>query len=237
MSESKDYPPLPAIEDFLNLKDWSFKAVFLEGQVGNYFWFDPGYWIAFEDYIAMPERPYCIVMTAFDGYGGAGPSYGRDPGWREVGVCAVSEMMTGRPQVNYGADIELMLVDRPIEDDELLHWFSEDSDYLEARPENAYLWAMIEEIQPYCYAAYNQEILFAARNKELVDALHSPEAIEDVERKAKERCREGRAKAWADLGPERGPEQCVEPGCERLRIPLAIRCFFHQGRCRPSEAL
>ena len=33
---------------------------------------------------------------------------------------------------------------------------------------------------------------------------------------------------WAELGPECGPETCVETGCNRLRIKLAIRCLEHQ---------
>jgi hypothetical protein len=33
---------------------------------------------------------------------------------------------------------------------------------------------------------------------------------------------------WETLGPECGPEKCVQPGCDRLRIHLAIRCLRHQ---------
>jgi hypothetical protein len=37
-----------------------------------------------------------------------------------------------------------------------------------------------------------------------------------------------RASFEAELGPECGPERCDEPGCDRLRMKLAIRCLQHQ---------
>jgi hypothetical protein len=40
--------------------------------------------------------------------------------------------------------------------------------------------------------------------------------------------REQREEFWLAVGPEVGPELCVEPQCHHLRIEVAVRCIEHQ---------
>lgn len=60
--------------------------------------------------------------------------------------------------------------------------------------------------------------------QQLLDSIsrHGIEAITENKLPA------ARAQKWQALGPECGPEVCVEEACKRLRIKLAVRCFMHQ---------
>jgi hypothetical protein len=40
--------------------------------------------------------------------------------------------------------------------------------------------------------------------------------------------REEKSSFFANLGPECGPEKCLQPNCDRLRIKLAVYCLQHQ---------
>ena len=229
MEDSSRRGPIPTIEDYLNVSDWGFDPKYDEGRNGDYFWVSLNYDVEFEKFIPVPRNPYRILVTYFDWWGGAAKLYGSSPGWKAVNQCAISDAIVDRPPIiNYRADTALMFLDKPLTDQQIqtgLTFADEEPD-----PSNSRFWSLLDHLQPYLYISYMAKEFFAAREKILLDALHSADAFADVEAKERADCRNTRAEQWKKLGPECGPEKCVESGCDRLRIKLAIRCFIHQLR-------
>jgi hypothetical protein len=224
MTKSTSHSSLLTIEDYLNLSDWVFKAGVEEGHHEDFFWVKLAHFIDFADYICLPQCPYRILITYFDGPGSA--CYGSAPGWRVVGEYALSDFMTKRPKINYGADTELLVLDKPLTDDEIMSGLALAN--VETDPDDPKFWDFLDRLQPYCFASYRGTIFFTAKIKLLVDALHSERAIADIEHQERTYLGSSRASLWRNLGPECGPEKCIEPDCDRLRIKLAVRCFMHQ---------
>ncbi|HEY9684838.1 MAG TPA: hypothetical protein V6C86_24890 [Oculatellaceae cyanobacterium] len=219
----------PSVEEHLNLSDWSFKARIEQGKHRDYHWISLDYDVEFENYIAPPLDSFRILVTHFDGYGGAAVCYSNTPGWRRIGECAISDVIADKlPAINYAADTALMYLDRPLGDEELLAGlcFADE----EPDPNNSRFWFLLDRIQPYLFISYMERAFFAAQNRGLLDALHSPCALAEVEERERASLRASRKSKWEDVGPECGPEKCVEPDCDRLRIKRAVRCYMHQLR-------
>lgn len=127
-----------------------------------------------------------------------------------------------------------MLLDESLADDELLKnlsYFDEPymlDDLDEEQAQN--FWAAIEGIQPYCYFSYGlfDGFTFVARGPDLYRQFLDRVSLEAIETFYKKTAAASRARTWAELGPECGPEICIEDNCNRLRIKLALRCFIHQ---------
>ncbi len=229
MHDPNKYLPIPEVDDWLNLKDWTFRCNYKQGQHGDFYWITPYYTWDFLDCIELPQTPFRILMTYFDWFGGAAACFGSKPGWQVVAEhCALSDVITEKPVINYGADIELMLIDEPLSKSEIAGRLSLAG--VDADPDNSDFWKFIEEVEPYCFASYTHGMFFTAKKKELIESFYSEETLQNVERTEREKERAGRARMWEMLGPECGPETCVDFGCDRLRIQLAMRCFFHQRR-------
>lgn len=232
-----DDPPLPTIEDYLNLVGISLDLKYSLGQHGEFFWMASCDYIEdFSRCISMPSGSYCIVMTDFDG--DAAASYGKDPGWSAVGTVAVSEMMTGLPDINYHADTAMMIFESKPSASELLRHF--DGVYFsDLEIGSDPFWTVLEDLKPYCFASYLGDLFFCSLNKEHVEAMYSPTVLAQAELFQVDWIRANRAALWQDLGPECGPETCIEAGCSRLRIRLAVRSFLHQlwlpNRRTPDE--
>jgi hypothetical protein len=220
---------IPSVEEFLNLSDWSFKATFEIGQHKDYHWVVLDYDVEFERFIPFPEHPYRVLVTHYDGYGGAACCYNNTSGWRALDKWALSDFVTEQPPpINYAADTALMFIDKPLSDQELLsalQFVDEEPD-----PANFSFWLFLERMQPYLFISCMEKEFFAAKNKDILDVLHSESAIADTEEREKMYLRTSRLTKWTSIGPESGPEKCIEPRCDRLRIERAIRCYMHQLR-------
>ncbi|MBS1997571.1 MAG: hypothetical protein JSS86_14720 [Cyanobacteria bacterium SZAS LIN-2] len=119
-----------------------------------------------------------------------------------------------------------MLLDKYLTDEELLSGLAAAS--VTTEPTDPNFWKFLERFQPYCFVSASDTLFFAAHNKDLVASVHSDRAWADAESQERAYKSSSRAALWRDLGPECGPEKCVEPDCNRLRIKLAMRCFMHQ---------
>lgn len=221
--------PHQTIADYLELKDWNFKPSYQTGQHEEFFWVTMGYHIDCSEFIAWPHQPFAILMITFDG-SNAGYCFASKPNWRAVGEFAVSDPMPGRPVLSYQADFELMLLDKELSDQQIKDAFV--SGDVGTHLDDPKFWDILSCLQPYCYVAYTDQLYFISKDKALVDAMYSQQALDSVERTSKEYMLKSRESMWEMLGPECGPEVCAEPGCDRLRIQLAMRCFMHQ-RARP----
>lgn len=92
-------------------------------------------------------------------------------------------------------------------------------------------WHAMAVINPYCYYSYGlcaEDFTLVVRKRELFRQYLDRYPVEEIENKKNKSQKDYRANLWKDLGPESGPEPCVEPECARLRIKLAARCFIHQ---------
>lgn len=229
---------LPTIDEYLALKDWKFTPDIEQGQHEDYYWFRSDNFLFDElpSVIRVPLVPFQVVVTCFDGFGGGAFVYSDCPGWRVVGDLAVANKLNALPELFTGADNAQVIIDRENSDELILEnfeGFEESSCLVDLEIEDTReFWNKFKLIDPYIYFSMNlfRRFTIISRGIELHQSFMNNidwPTIEEFHRKsAQERC----AALWADLGPERGPEKCVENGCERLRIPLAIRCFMHQLR-------
>lgn len=229
---------LPTIDEYLALKDWKFTPDIEQGQFENYYWFRSDNFLYDElpSVIHLPSVPFQVIVTCFDGFGGGSLVYADSPGWRVVGDFAVASKLNALPELFTGASNAQVIIDRENSDEFILEnfdsfWESSCIADLEIEDTREF-WNKFKRIDPYIYfSMYSVKgFTIISRGLELHQSFMNGidwQTIEDFHRKlAQKRC----AALWADLGPERGPEKCVENGCERLRIPLAIRCFMHQLR-------
>lgn len=217
---------IPTVAEFLNLSDWSFNAKFEVGQHNDYHWISLDYDVEFEKFMPFPEYPYRVLVTHYDGYGGAAYCYNRTPGWRSLDKCALSDIITEQlPSINFSADTALMFIDAQLSDQALSAALRlvEEPD-----PASPAFWCFLNQLQPYLFISYTEKEFFASKNKELLDMLHSDQALAEAEEQAKTNLKASRLAKWENVGPECGPEECAEPGCKRLRVECAIRCYMHQ---------
>lgn len=228
---------MQTISDYLQLSDWTFEISMSKGSHLNYFWLRSSQLAAVDllETIDLPKKPFCVLITYWDAGGGASV-YGSDKGWRKLGDYAISDVSTVPPKLQYGADNAQMLLDKPIVDPDLLDALSNFDEPLTLDDvdveDTTNFWSAVEAIEPYCYFSYGLfgEFTFIARGHELFQQFLDRVSEAEVEAIHRERESALRAKIWRQLGPECGPELCIEENCGRLRIQLAVRCFIHQSR-------
>lgn len=233
---SKD---LPTIEEWLSLKDWDFSPNVTEGTHGDYFWvrcegafFGDG----LSRFMFLPTE-FRVLVTYWDCPGGAPAAYRNEPGWKIVGSYALGPPLKYIPELNFHAPSSAMLIEGSISECDigaLLEGFEEFQPYM---AESDCFWNVVDRVKPFCYFSDLDEGIFVARGKELYELGFNNEivaAITTATRTGQQRIRQS---SWNSLGPECGPEKCVESGCDRLRIQLAVRCFLHQtmGRWKTQE--
>lgn len=228
--------PIPTIEEYLQLSDWKFAVSIKEGCHENFYWLrSPELGKAdLLETIDLPRQPFSVLVTYWDWLGGGATTYGNERGWRQLGEYAISNISTVPPKLFCGADNAQMLLDKSISDRNLLRAllnFREPymlDDFEEEQASN--FWAAIEVIKPFCYFSYGlfDGFTFVARGLDLYRQYLERVSLETIEKDFKETAAASRSRTWAELGPECGPEICVEHNCNRLRIKLAVRCFIHQ---------
>lgn len=224
------FKKLPTIEEWLALKDWSFSPNVTEGTQGDYYWVrcEGAFFVKQLSQHVLPKKPFRVLVTYWDGAGGGPNCYGGDSGWSQLGSNAISDSVMQLPELNFDADTAVMLIDTEYSDSELsqmLVGFEEFQPYL---AETDKFWHVIDRLQPYCYFSYLDEGIFVARGKDLYQSVFNAKYVEALIGNFRQREHEYRRRTWDELGPECGPERCVESGCERLRISLAVRCLLHQ---------
>jgi hypothetical protein len=223
-----------SIDDYLALKDWTFTLDITEGVHGDYFWLRSEHLsvINFLDAIPLPTKAFRVLVTYWDGSGGAAQFYSKEPGWQALGEFAISAPMTEIPQLNFEADSAQMLLDSQLTISQVSHILNTHKkagfSAREDSPEANDFWNVIEALEPYCYASDLGDLFFIARGEALYRTFVTSADVTGIEDWYRQRTAAERKRLWAELGPNCGPETCIEPGCTELRIRLAVKCFVHQ---------
>jgi hypothetical protein len=224
---------IPTIEDWLSLKDWAFTPNVTEGKHGEYFWVrceGAHFGIALKEILFLPKE-FRVLVTYWDSPGGASLAYENEPGWSLIGDYALGPPLKYLPEMHFGAPSSAMLISDGISENEisaLLDGFEEFEPY---RAETDRFWEIVDRVKPFCYFSDLDEGIYVARGRELYELGFNDAFVAEVAAYFRTRQQSIRQSSWNQLGPECGPEECVEPGCERLRIQLAVRCLLHQLGC------
>ncbi|MBI2810255.1 MAG: hypothetical protein HYX67_05440 [Candidatus Melainabacteria bacterium] len=231
--------PLQTIEEYLQLSDWHFKVSIKDGSYENFFWLrslEIGRSLNLLDTTYLPQKPFSVLVTSWDGGDGAS-IYGKEKGWRQLMAHAISDTATVAPNLNFHADCAHMLIDEPMSDGALgaaLFDFEEPYMLDDLDEEHAKtFWSAIQIINPYSYFSYGccaDGFTLVTRERQLYERILDGVCVTEIETLYKNEAATKRARIWRDLGPECGPEICIEPNCNRLRIEVAVRCFIHQLR-------
>ena len=228
---------IQTIEEYLQLADWKFELSLDEGRHGDFYWLRSKQLFGDDllGIIDLPKKPFQVVLTFWDGQGGAALSFGDEPGWRKLGPYAISERSTVLPKLSFEADNEQLIIVEPISDQELIAELEHlDLSFhhkeLEVDKSQRFLAAM-ETIKPYCYFSRNvvsDGFFFVTRNSVLYRQFRDNIPVAEIESNERKYLMSSREQLWNNLGPECGPDVCIEGNCDRLRIMLAVRCFIHQ---------
>jgi len=228
---------IQTVNEYLQLADWKFEFSIDEGRLGKFCWLRSGHLFAgdFLRVINLPKNPFQVLVTYFDGQDGGALTYGDRPGWRKLGLFAISESSSALPALSFGADNEQLILDEPMPDPELLSALAlldepyELDDLADTRAKD--FWTALEIIKPYCYFSNGigrDEFTLIVRDEDVYRQFCRSLSGTEIETTFKNVEANYRARVWDNLGPECGPEACIEDGCDRLRIKLAVRCFIHQ---------
>lgn len=222
--------PLQTIEEYLDLSDWTFKPGYEIGSHGDFYWIRYDYQIDPLQFINLPKSKYRALLLDFDS-GPPGKYFGNDPGWSALGEFALSDAGDSLPNLRFGAaDTAYLLLTQEFDQVALLEQLGR----LEEphQKTNQIFWEVMDAVKPFCYCSDCGGTFFVSPYKASIDILYSSKVLQIAEDRAREGKRKSRLELWQTLGPERGPEKCVEQDCERLRIELAVRCFMHQLQSR-----
>lgn len=222
---------LPTIEDWLALKDWSRTPNVTEGTHGEYFWVrceSAWFGSALSTTLFMPTE-FRVLVTYWDGNGA--DFYRNEPGWKAIGDYALGPPLKYFPELNFGAQSAAMLIPHTVPESQLEDLLDGFDDFQPYRGETAPFWNVVDRIKPICYFSDLDEGIFVAQGKELYELGFNESLVAEITNELRVREQRIRQSTWNTLGPECGPEKCVEPGCDHLRIRLAIRCLLHQLNC------
>ncbi len=222
---------LPTIEDWLALKGWSRTPNVTEGTHGEYFWVrceSAWFGSALSTTLFMPTE-FRVLVTYWDGNGA--DFYRNEPGWKAIGDYALGPPLKYLPELNFGAQSAAMLIPHTVPESQLEDLLVGFDDFQPYREETAPFWNVVDRIKPICYFSDLDEGIFVAQGKELYELGFNESLVAEITNELRVREQRIRQSTWNTLGPECGPEKCVEPGCDHLRIRLAIRCLLHQLNC------
>lgn len=227
---------IPSIYEYLALRDWKFEIDLEEGNHGDFFWLRCPQLADVElfNIVDLPQEQFRVVVPFWDGSSGA-HNYRHERYWRMVGDIAVSDISYELPPRLDGTSNAQLILEHPLEDAEIIASLS---DFEEPQTslhldddETESFWRIIQRINPYCYFSYgvhDRDFTFVARGERLCRQLVDDAPWKEIENEAKEGAINRSKVLWENIGPECGPELCIEPNCKRLRIKLAVRCFLHQ---------
>ena len=147
-----------------------------------------------------------------------------------LGEFAITEMSSTLPDLCFGADTAFLLLDREFDQTAILEQRKSLETHYEESDQN--VWKAMNADKPFCYYSDGGGTFFVSPHKTSIEVLYSSKVLQIAEDRAREGGHKSRLALWQTLGPERGPEKCVEQNCDRLRIELAVRCFMHQMQSR-----
>ena len=215
---------IPTVEEFLALADVAPGLTFDKFEEGKYhcvhFYLVESK-LLFRR-IEIPQVPFRVLVTDLTRNEGIAHT----PGWKPLMGLAISEVGTTLSP-GYDTVGSIMLIDKPIGLSKVSKLAKEFEFYLHYYRDDPFptVRQLAELVDAFCYVSLNT---FMAREKDLFDRFLTRELLQEMETLHRQATTESRAQLWSDIGPECGPEVCVEPGCDRLRIRLAVRCFVHQ---------
>lgn len=222
---------LPTVKAYLAMQDWKFEPRIEEGRHGDYYWASFPWINDYEPFkqIAPPSTPFCTVVkpSKYDDLTAA--SIAQRAGWARYGDFAISKWSTTLPNIELDGISTRFFVDILKSDSKIIEAIGDfEFDYflflLPGQAER--FWQTVDSLQPYCCVSGGT---FVARGKDVYEQFYNQELLDEYERDQWQFAKKERARLWGNIGPERGPEVCVEPGCDRLKIELSIRCFVHHA--------
>ena len=229
---------LPTIDEYLQLADWTFTPDVEEGQHEGYFWYRSNQFVFDNifDHISVPITPFQILVTSWDEDYKVKSIYKKKDGWRRLGEHVISSASLIPPKLTHFEYLSYLILDKEYSDEDLqlfLDCFGEVYALEVIEDEEVKLfWDLFAALDPFLYFSFGLTKHFSVISRGEIFHQKLVDSVDwiKIESIYKKRAMDAAAKKWEDLGPERGPEKCVVNGCERLRIPLAIRCFIHQLR-------
>jgi len=230
---------LPTIEEWLALEDCDFSPNVIEGTHGDYFWVScegASFGDELSRFMFLPTE-FRVLVTYWDCPGGVTAAYRNEPGWKIVDSYALGPPLKYIPEMNFHAPNSAMLIEGSISECDIGALFEGFEEFQPYMAESDCFWNVVDRVNPFSYFSDLDEGLFVARGKELYDLGFNNEVVAAVTTKFRVGQQRIRQSSWNSLGPECGPEKCVESNCDRLRIQLAVRCFLHQtmGRWKTQE--
>lgn len=221
---------LLTIEEYLALEDWKFCPFINEGQEGEFFWFTSS-GLFYEHPLTLlpaPREPFRIAIIDWDSTSGAESFFSKMPDWCSIGDWAVSPPLTSFPALNFHADAEVIVFPANSPNELLLEVQQYFGNSVFEMLHSDEFWDVLKKLKPLCYTVTGSVDFFIAPNQSVYSLLMNSELLINSETKANAQAERDRQICWENLGPEVGPERCLEPDCDRLRIKLAVRCFIHQ---------
>tara|TARA_Y100001978_G_C23618417_1_gene397187 strand:+ start:376 stop:1086 length:711 start_codon:yes stop_codon:yes gene_type:complete len=227
------------IEEWLSLADWKTSFKYNRYSHMNFHWVEYPGWADPLVVLEPKERPLWLVMTRFDGSNpayllpdGVGKVSDDDGEWRQIDSdYIISPPLLSIPEFALHANMAFLCVDEEqtlSHLSQVLHSFESHIRLGKEGTEYDGFWNALRELNALFYVSYNGGIVFLSRGDELLEQFLSSDEFARAPGREKARVLEGRLRLWDQLGPNVGPELCVEQGCDMPRIRLAIRCFMHQ---------
>lgn len=223
-------PPIP--EDYMPITPRRYQHVWTTGVQRNYHWLRSNQ-VNIKDFFAWVSAPK-------DGFRFGGFIF--DGSTRKPNLTALSPIRLSWPKVEFTGigDYLIFLPPDALESD--IQFFLKDllnSHYPLRNPhdltdvDNTHFWNQIEIAAPiFYYRQDGNDFLVVCRDKEMLAKFMLSSGFQSSEERTKAELIAERPASWKkhfqSLGPECGPEKCVEEGCDNLRIKVAVRCVKHQ---------
>lgn len=180
--------------------------------------------------LPLPKK-FCVLATDYDG-ARAGYMYA-DRGWMMVSNYALSPQLTAMPDMYEGCRRATMIVDKQENRSELepdLFGFQDHFGKPQDNPKFENFCQVISKVDAYLYASIgedNQGLFLIGRGENLITDFLKSDTVSGVEKQQREKMFSHRQTLWRALGPESGPDECSEAGCERLQTTGSKKCFLH----------
>jgi hypothetical protein len=233
-------PPIP--EDFMQITPKRYGHIWSTGTRENYNWLESNQ-LTIEDFFASVTPPRGGFRIA--GF----PGIRFDRSHENVDHTALGpiQFLWPKPEFTGMGDYMVMVTPNQVESDikfflkDAFRWNQplRDPEYRDIAT-NEHFWNHVLTAKPLLY--YSQHcydfVLVCSDKKFLAEFLLS-NRFQSSEERAKAELIAERPHLWQEhfeaLGPECGPEKCIEESCENLRIKVAIRCVSHQLKLYKRE--
>jgi hypothetical protein len=228
-------------DDFMRATEINWRHDFRQGIHDGFSWLQSRqiHFHDFFDWMKPPTEGFRLLITAVDGCPGASP-YQIEEGWIIGERYGLSPLMHHWPQLIFTGNGEALFVldasSTLSNIDEIPNKYVEVSGYEQlddlSLPEIRQFWDSVNNFNPLFYMCDWALFSFVSRSETNFEQFIEADSFKNIEAKLEADTKSQRLSLWKyywdAIGPECGPEPCVQPGCDRLRIHLAIRCLRHQ---------